>query len=211
VFYEGCHDFSKLSLVFYSCTSLRIICVSPDYNSSIFCGRNVTSSSDICIQFRSMFNHCYKGSCVDGRLVAQKRRNATEMEGKKGCGRYHCDNVTGLIVSYCNSEEGLICYDDTCMDVLSINYSKYVEILLLKGLNLTTIDASKELELLCSLLEIQCDSINIGYVLDENGFVVRILIFVDDENTAKVISIALNKCSKDPFDPIGSLKYLGVK
>ena len=74
IFYEGSDIIT--SNAFDNCESLNVTCVSPDYKSTSFCGRNV-SSSDKCRKYQSMFNHCFKAVYINDDLIQKLRNNAT--------------------------------------------------------------------------------------------------------------------------------------
>jgi len=120
VFYQGSRTISQ-SNVFDGCSSLSIVCVSPGYKDKTFCGKAVNSTSDICKEFRSLFSHCYEGACIDGKLVEQKRKNATELESSMshGCVQYQCQNDTGKLEKTPQCEEK-DCYNAKCNETSGV-------------------------------------------------------------------------------------------
>jgi len=98
------------------------LCVSPDYNSTTLGGKEVTSTSEICKEYRSVFNHCYNGAYVDGKFVSEKRKNATELENTQrfGCVQYQCQNDTGELKMTLMCEEKECYSDGKCNEVSGV-------------------------------------------------------------------------------------------
>lgn len=96
-FYQGTRTFGATRFVFFNCP-IQTVCVPPNYPSKKFSDYDVTNDAEICKQFQSQFNHCYKGLYVDGDWVQQKLVNATEWEKQTStCIQYICDNETGPV------------------------------------------------------------------------------------------------------------------
>jgi len=117
VFYQGSKPIST-SNVFSGCGSLNTICVPPDYINSAFCEKPVNSTYETCKAFQELFNHCYKGgfSFINGNFTQQKRKNATEWEGKSNdCMKYICNDSTGkesTPLKLCNEKGD--CHEGKC-------------------------------------------------------------------------------------------------
>ena len=116
VFYQGSIAFTNENASFVLCNSLNAVCVPPDYPGETFCGKTVNTTSEAfheaCKVFQSMFNHCYKGAYVNGVIISQKRKNATDYERLTGCVEYTCDNETGPM------------RNETCKDWLNCTVGK---------------------------------------------------------------------------------------
>ena len=186
---------------FRDCSALKTVCVSPDYNFDSFCGRPVNSSSDTCISFMKVFNHCYKGTYNEGEIGTEKRKNATDWENKtSGCMMYQCNNESGsLSWSICNSSEStsLMCLDDKCIQKDSYADRKAsVVIDFTDGVNVNEMNLTDLIETISRLCGLDPSEIEIGFEIDDYGYVMSVTVFVDDESTAKVIAEKINDLDK---------------
>jgi len=111
IFFQG----SKVdcsSMIFTS--SLIDVCVSPDYKSTTtFCGAEVTSSTDTCQKYRSLFNLCDEGNFVAGEFVKERRNDVKEWESSSsGCVKKVCfDKIGKDTLLQCDDRE---CYQGVC-------------------------------------------------------------------------------------------------
>jgi len=71
---------------------------------------------------------------------------------------------------------------------------KSVEIELNDEVNLTEMNTAEELERLQEVTEKSGDEVKIGYEINEQGYIVRIIIYVDDESTADLILNRVGEC-----------------
>jgi len=193
VFYQGNQNPKECSEVFSS--SLDDVCVSPDYSLDSFCGIKVTSDSPLCQEFSGLFNHCYKGTYIDGGFIQQERNNATAWEEKtNSCTEYQCDNEEGPISwSKCNSSVDVIreCVNDTCIENKKNNS---VEIELKPGVKEEEMNKEQILNNLNELYKIDSEDIAIEWETDKNGYVIRVVFYVKDEKKAKDLSDAVSGC-----------------
>jgi len=156
----------------------------------------VTRDSPLCQAFYGYFNHCYEGTYIDGEVRQQKRKNATDFESQTNeCMEYHCYNDTGrLSWSLCNSTDVLtnICVDGKCVggnDYTpgSRRWSVVVELsddeVKAGDLDFTEIAVAAS-----NMTGIDFTDIVVGAVFDDEGYVVRIILYVDDEQKAKVMA-----------------------
>jgi len=187
VFYQGSQMIST-SNAFYRCNALETVCVSPDYSYSSFCNIPVTRNSDLCQQFEKEFNNCYKGFYDDnGAIIEEKRKNATEWEGmSNGCAVYRCDNSTGkLSWSLCNSSDGidLVCFEGECQEKDSNGETGWAVEVDVEPTEWTEVNYTNIFD------EIGFDDseVRIGLETDNNGNVIRVIIYCDDAEIAKII------------------------
>ena len=197
VYYQGSYDLNNTSV--FSDSDSFTVCVSPDYNASTFCGIKVSQDIRACGEFRKMFNHCNKAACLNGTMIEQKRKNATEYEGRTNdCAVFECDEEKGpLSRSKCNNNEGneveYICLDGNCVEKRGATEEHIsVEIELTTGLEVDEVDSEEIIGILEEVCEIERgDIISIAWEADEEGKIRSIRIVVNDESTAKKIA--------DPF------------
>ena len=128
VFYQGTLDFPSADGVFDGCL-LNVLCVSPEYYSSTFCGKGVTFDADMCRQYRSSFTPCYKPLYINNSnsFIQQPRRNTTICtigEEEATCMKCECSDATGDITpTMLNFEEwsSLIAENHQCYDIVCDN------------------------------------------------------------------------------------------
>lgn len=194
VFYLGTQDVTT-SDAFSGCTALAPICVPPDYEPSQFCGMQATHDFDLCHNFQDLFNHCYEGVFVEETIEGRKRKNATEWENRKNeCAEFMCDNKSGPVSwSRCNktSEASMMCLNEKCVEEETIRLPFIVEVEVEPGTKVGDIDTEELRELLIEECNIEPDAIQVGWEADEDGYVIRVLIFVEDEETAEAVRAAI--------------------
>jgi len=197
VFYQGSQQFD--SSAFKNCNSLDSVCVSPGYNSASFCGKDVNSTSDICAEFRSLFNSCYKGAYIDGKFTQQKTKNATDWENKRshGCVKYQCDNETGLSTySMCKYYKDPVCVDDECVESKTLEDKEVVIIELNEAFDVTDLDYTEVLNTLNELSKVDVKVMKLGLEINEEYQIVRLLVYVDDADSAEIIAKTLEEMKK---------------
>jgi len=284
VYYEGTQ--SILGDAFQSCSSLKNVCVPPDYDSESFCGAVVSKTSQICIDYQNLFNHCSKAvfvdngfaqvkrenasewerkttlcieytcvddfgpnqtvlvQCEDGpscflgacngltgeceypgkeqqeelvaqnnqcydvvcdedshRWVFQKNTNATEWEKRmNGCFEYKCDNVTGLFHNnICETSDNSVheCVNDTCIVKAPPSDKDWsVEIELQEGVTVNDMNVTDVLETIRLQCGIDTASVTVAWESDEKGNIIRIILYLEDEDEANKLSVSVNKMEK---------------
>jgi len=116
VFYQGTSAILGIE-AFEKSEALNTVCVAPGYSSTKFCEKIVNSTSDVCKTFKSMFNKCYMGACIDGKVVEQKRKSVADEEQRRsnGCVQYQCQKESGEYIKtlVCEEKE---CYHAKCVE-----------------------------------------------------------------------------------------------
>jgi len=122
VFYLGSNIITK-SEVFILCDFLKNICVSPDYNSSEFCGRTVNSTSTLCQTFQNVFSHCSNKTHRNDIIREMNDDNDDWDKETYVCTLFECNNENKRIeispvncnkdcyISYCNESNGQCEYE----------------------------------------------------------------------------------------------------
>jgi len=188
VVYLGSAFFSNNA--FPSCGNIKNVCVPPNYSSTTFGGLNVTSNNEVCQSFFELLNDCSTPVYKDDHFVEQKRKNTTEWESQTDeCMEYKCvkdDGFVSLSTCYSTDKTNRVCVNHRCIDDETIKKT-YVEVELDEGVKATEVNVAAIIEAISALCEISSDLIEIGYVLDSNGNVLRVLVFVGDEQTANIV------------------------
>ena len=205
VFYQGFYTDSLSSTAFNDCNVLNTVCVSPDYNSTTFCGRDVTSEDDLCQSYLSQFTVCYKGAYDGEHFTQQKRFEVKQWENRSNdCGQFQCTDDNGFIVqvSCINDDDNPnLCMKDGCVNDWTTNLKGWsVEIGLDDGMLYRDIDAAKDelVSTISVLSKVGIDRIDsTGFEIEENETVRGIVIFVKDVNSARSISKAITAIDKE--------------
>ena len=197
VIYLGSKDPIRVNTkdIFTGCDQLKFVCVSSSYNSNSFCGLNQFCKHKTCESF--LHNQCYENPVCNFRnntISMEKREKATIWESKStGCYEFQCDFNHGPIYwKQCNKTDE-VCEDDECV-VVSENVTHYVEIEI-DGINMTDLNMTEIQTTISDLTGIETDDIIIHVDTNENNEVIRIIVLVDDEDSAIIVSDKINQCS----------------
>ena len=202
VFYQG--SISVPSFGFRGCDTLENVCVSPDYKSLSFFGANVTSDNEKCGHFRELFDHCFKGEYFDGGFIPKERINASEWVSKTDkCSKYVCLNQSGPASwSNCNStgDTSRVCMKNDCMefrhsaeDEFVFDLAGFVVVIELEeGVRLSDMDMNKTLETLRIVCRIEIEPADMGWETNEDGDIIRVLFYVDNEEMATELVKGIN-------------------
>jgi len=192
--YRGSSDpyYSTIS-AFSGCESLRLICVSDSYESTTFCGKNISCKSSDCEGIIKQDNECYEVES-DGNECTVKERNSTiEWEQRSyGCIRYECTNSSGRIISNkCLQNGKELCVNDVCVNETTFENNGWMVELSFSASDSITATSSIIASELSELIGIDAEKISIGVEYDNQGRIIRIEIHVSDEKTANTISSSL--------------------
>jgi len=147
-------------------------------------------------------NHCYEVVCEDNKPVVKKRYNATQWENRtNGCVEYQCDNSTGPITKIiCESSDAVnrFCINDQCVENKEIVNNKVaVEITLADGVNIAEMSTEAVLEVLAETLSIETKDVIVEWEMNEEGNVIRMIVYVSDEETASLIATTIDEVKDD--------------
>jgi len=194
VYYQGSLNLSDTGL-FYS--DVKNVCVSPDYAFSKLGDKNVTNDSTVCQEFQSQFNHCFKATydVESGTLKQEKKKDAIEWESRtNGCAEYQCDNENGKMSwSLCNNS---ICLAGKCEDKDKLEEKGWVvemEIDPIEVVKVVVEDIAKDIDRLTGVGE---GNVKVGVETDSKGNIVRVLAYIDNYDTAKVVADAVDGLDK---------------
>ena len=164
----------------------------PDYKQDDFGGAPVTSTNTLCKSFRNQFNHCYEGTYINGKIQKQKRSNATQYEEQtNGCFGFYCDDDIGkLSWSLCNTtnETTRICVNEQCANESVIPDGRIWSVVIkVKDVEAINVNISEIAEDASSLIGGGPDSLSVGLTVDDDGYVIDVIVYVDDEETANLL------------------------
>jgi len=205
LYYQGTSTELSSADVFTNPNALPVVCVPPDYTSTYFLKAYVTRSVSECQSFEKLFNHCYQGTFIDGYMRQQLRKNATDYEDlTNGCMEYHCSNQSGRVSwSLCNSTENVsnICIRGQCVsDAMprTPNGKKWSVVLLLVSDEVKPDDVNiTDIALITSNMSgVDVNDIVIGVEVDDEGYVISVVVYVDDEEMANSIAYAVQEMDK---------------
>ena len=193
IFYLGSTLFDPSVLP--SGAHLESVCVPSDYNSTTFCGVEVTSDT-LCQTFQSSLNHCFKAELNDdGEFIQRMWKNATEYEEQSNdCVEYKCVNSSGPTWSVkCSSSDGIsrTCVNNQCLEketFMEGTVSIVIEIE--DDLDVNEVNISLLLDAL-SEEGVSLDLTKVGYESDSKGNIVQIILIVDDEETVNAVLVAI--------------------
>ena len=185
VFYQGS---TTISTTPFAGDTLTTVCVSPDYKDKSFGGVDVTTSTQ-CNTFQSKFNHCYAGIYINGKFEQTLRRNASDLENQQSeCFEYHCDNETGMIMwSICNStvNNARICVNDRCTtESYTPDDKKFAVELIMTNMTVEELNVTAFVEAVSNISGIPADAITLGVQMDDDGYVISVWVYFDDEESA---------------------------
>jgi len=205
VIFEGTEDPGNWSVIyeqpFRYCSALEFICVPPNYQSSIFCGRSTICRSGKCEELRTHINQCYR---VLTDETVEMRPNATRWERQTNqCFEYHCYNDTGRHSwSLCNNtdESNLVCAD-TSDNVEEQCAAGDEEALGLKGwpvdiaISATHVNNFNMTHIVGIFSNVtKSGNIQISTGANKQGKLVRIVAIVEKKESAIILQQAATKC-----------------
>ena len=120
----------------------------------------------------------------------EKRENATIWESKSnGCYEFQCHNDSGpIFLKQCNNANE-VCENDQCVVKEEVPY--YVEIEM-EGISVNDLNINEIQTTLSDLTGIEMDKLRIRFDTNEKNEIISIIVIVDDEKTAEIISKSVN-------------------
>jgi len=176
-------------------------CAFATYKSTSFCGNPLDVNSSAFDSVRLQHNKCYEVFvCSDSTSIVQKRSNASEWETQTdGCIEYYCDNESGNLLRYtCVSDDeyNRACVDGKCEETAIMREDAWsVEIDLPNGTNILDLDTNELLMNISNATGVDVDELRIGTEVNSEGQIVRLIIYLPDEDTAQSIVKMVEDCS----------------
>ena len=141
-------------------------------------------------------NKCYELVCEDNkRWAIHRRENATDWEDRTNdCMHYECHNESGYMSwSMCNStkEEKRICMNEQCIveDEHDKGWSVELDV---KDLSPEELDILDPLTSIGELTGVDREHLSLAVEVDESGNIMRVVVFVKDEETATMLADTMN-------------------
>jgi len=182
---------------FEGCDKLHHVCVPKRFYSLFFCDRRNFCSTDSCESLQFDIDHCHEYSCFEGDLVAQERKNSTDWEKRSNaCVEYICDDeIGGVLRTLCKSdqEHRYVCMNDGCLELETDRMRVEINV---ENLRVDDFDSIAIVEYIKrGLTDVD---IEVELELDNDGYIMAIIIPVDDEQTGLVVAGMVNACSQIP-------------
>ena len=181
---------------FNGCKSLCFVCVPPEYESNAFCGRIDFLKSSSCLQLHNDEHKCFKIVCNGTNLTIAKRENVISWERQTNeCIDYYCDNETGLIArNKCNSDTSL-CSNGKCVDKTSVSNDKWAVTI---EFNVeVSVSVDEVIDVISTETGINLDDVVISTEFDDNGYITRIVVYINDKETADEIAEKVDSSSHE--------------
>jgi len=142
-------------------------------------------------------NLCFEIICESNKWIHKKRQGVEEWESHtNGCFTYQCNNETGRLVVVCS--DGFVCINDECTESKVLKEDEKqtrVEIEMNHRVQVHELNTTEEIERIQTETGVSSDQLKLKLDVDEQGFVVRVIVYVDNFETAHLISKAVEKCN----------------
>ena len=187
---------------FVFCDALLNACIPINYNSQVFCGVTAYSQSPSFEQIRGLNNECNQVFvCSETNYTVQKRENATDWEGQSNeCFEYRCDPAYGPVRNnQCNNSDGInrVCTTDNKCEERESFRQEWIVVIELNSTNFDEMNSTELIETISNISGVDPDTIKIGVEMDDHGKIVRIIVFVSNQQTAEAIIKAINAMEED--------------
>ena len=146
-------------------------------------------------------NSCFMVDCDGEEWILRKRDSVALWENRSDkCIKYTCDNSSGLSSkSLCTSTDEVerICIDGRCEEIQRIYTDEWIVEIEVEGIEAVDLNTTELLQNISSVSNIDVQELRIATEIDDKGRVVRILVFVKDEETAQIVetSVKNDSCS----------------
>ena len=124
--------------------------------------------------------------------VLMKRDNATKWENQTNeCIHYECDNSSGFIWwSMCNSSDNInrTCVNGQCIDGKVVEDRKWRVEISIEEIKAIDINITNIIDDIANLTGIAKEELTVGIEIDDNGHVISIIVYIEDEETANIVA-----------------------
>jgi len=187
-------------------------CAFVTYKSTSFCSLPLDVNSSAFDSVRLQHNKCYEVfACSDNTSFVQKRSHVTMWENQTNeCIEYYCGNESGNLIRYtCNNDTHVCVNDSKCVE--KDNKQTYIEIEMVDGVHAEMMNTTQELERIRAAIETsgETDGLEIRMIVNKQGFIVRLIVYIDDFATAQKISEAVKECN-DEQSKASAIKIEGI-
>ena len=199
VYYHGADDLCSEDVTYLSTNALKGVCLPPDYKPDAFCNSTLPDAFDRCRSFRSKSMQC------SGTSRTSKGMNEREERGVTKCLEYICFDENEVVSwgKCTESEDGSRkCVNQECKadeetesDIESGAVSIVID--LDEGATIIDLSVTDILTKLSDECGIKPDEMTIEWESDDQGRLIRILIHMNDEDTARRIADSVSYYSKN--------------
>ena len=178
---------------FYNCDSFEFICIPKDYTNTSFCGRTDIAYSDDCTELIEKENECYEVIPVNKTWVLQPKGEALLwINQSDNCVEYECYNESGNIARN-KCDKNFLCMESGCVNKDEMYEGNvYVVIIQIDVSNIIFIDLNGINEIIVNISEVDIDKKQIAVEYNDDGTLSEIILFVDDESTARKIEKSIS-------------------
>ena len=201
VSYQGSYDIgASSSYVFEDCSALSLICVPNSYSSTTFCGEPFSCRSVSCGALQQQINDCFEVVNDEGQCIIQEKADVKAWEDRtNGCMQYQCVNESGKISwKTCkgSADSLMTCVDGECVDEYNMTDKKWAVDIVIPSTDPSLVSADDIALEVSRISNINVSEITIGIDYDDEGYVVRVIVYVTDKSSADVIVTSLKEMDK---------------
>jgi len=181
------------------------------YNSSEFCGHEVTFDPTMYGNLSDKNNNCYEVviDIVTNTPSIPQKPDAVIWENQTTqCVKYECVVGNGdESRNICNGNSDICMNGNTCESKESVMDGKEWRIEIeVVATNATDVNIAEIIEVVAETTGADESNVKVGVEMNEVGEVVRVIVYVNDEDTAKNLEVAVNECSEITKECQGFMK-----
>jgi len=206
-FIDDDDDFDDFgSEIFANCDQLSKICVPMNYGDSDFCDSGSYCMTDDCDNLDLHGDFCFEEVCFYGEkeILPEKTKNAIDWESlSNACVEFECTFGFGPnVTTMCLTTEKMrrMCVNDGCLPVDNWESRVEIEITKTRADYVILANISDELQTNTGVR-----ILDIGNELEDNGYVVRIIVQVSSESDGEAIQAYVNNL--DQCESCGSILH----
>jgi len=178
-------------LVFSSCNSLKTVCVPSDYVNGSFFGMDISRKSSSSDDLHSMYSSCFDVTCSSTGFVVRERYEALLWNSQTNdCVEYQCNNQSGFISwKMCNNtkDDEFYCMDEKCVQKEKVEEHKWEITIEIEETDAVELNTTDIMEQISKLSGIDIEKLTVGIDLNDEGQVISIIVYVDEEDSMKMI------------------------
>jgi len=143
----------------------------------------------------SQQNKCYEVVCDNDVWILKQRQEAKAWQDQSGnCYEYQCHNESGMIKwSKCNSSAAVsrMCINDACIESKpseSSSEERVSVVIEFNGVQVTDLNMAELISNISVLSGVDSSEFTVGVEVDDKGYIVRVVLYLNDAETATVIA-----------------------
>ena len=112
------------------------------------------------------------------------------------CYKYTCDETRSVTPYKCgiSANDNLVCINDRCVDSTMLNDYSYAVDIEFDDVNITNINSLTIITYIHDTTGVDINAMVVSPGIDKQGHVLKVLVYVKDEDDADTIKDALDKC-----------------